>query len=109
MSAEFEWLAPWQAVRPAGSFQQNLVAELLRELAPGHKLFGLKALAIGRRADCDDVLFQFESAVTPLAVVHLTWSGKPERRTEWPSTELFSTLDVFVEARMRPDHQAERE
>jgi hypothetical protein len=38
----------------------------------GHVLFGRTVRAIGRRQDCDDVLFYLGESVLQFAVVHLT-------------------------------------
>ncbi len=71
----FELLDPWYALTNDGS---GLVAELNRELSKHSEIYGLKAKAIARRDDCDDVLFEIEGRQEKLAVVHLTWSGKTE-------------------------------
>ena len=55
-----------------------LETELSREVAPEHPLYALSAVAIGRRIDCDDVLFQLRGSSQMLAVVRLTWCGEPE-------------------------------
>ncbi len=76
-----------------------LEAELQRELSPGHPLFGKTMRAIARRLDCDDALFTVVGAST-VAMVHLTWSGRPEGVTI-PRTELYDSPEVwriFVEA-----------
>ena len=48
-----EWLEPWKAVADGAALE----AELSREVVKGHSLHGLQAMAVGRRIDCDDVLF----------------------------------------------------
>lgn len=96
--ATLQWLEPWYPASSAG-----LEAELQRELGRGHPLFGSRAVAVGRRGDCDDVLFFLPDGPTPLAVVHLTWSGGAGNR-EWPRTTFYESLDDWVERRMRPDH-----
>ena len=51
---------------------------LRRELSAGHPLYDMPTRAVGRRQDCDDVLFSIEDGSGRVAVVHLTWT---QRRT----------------------------
>ena len=67
----------------------------------GHVLFGRKVQTIGRRQDCDDVLFYLGESVPQFAVVHLTYAR--ETRPEWPNTSLFDTLDAWIQQCMTPD------
>ena len=78
--------------------------ELEREVGDAHPLSGRRAVSVGRRDDCDDVLFFLPDSPQPLAVVHLTWSGRRESRPEWPHTTFYSSVEDWVERRMRPDH-----
>jgi hypothetical protein len=96
--ANLQWLEPWH---PAPS---GLESELEKEISPKHPLFGLKAISIGRRNDCDDVLFFLPDNSYPLAVVHLTWTGKRETNPEWPHTTFYSSLDDWIARCMKPDH-----
>ena len=93
-----QWLEPWGPALP------GLEAELEKEVNVGHPLFGQKAISIGRRGDCDDVLFFLPENPFPLAVIHLTWAGRREKSPEWPHTILYSSLDDWVERCMKPDH-----
>jgi hypothetical protein len=90
------WLEPWE---PASS---GLEAELTKEVSRGHPLFGREAVSVGRRGDCDDVLFFLPGGLSPLAVVHLTW--RPEKSPEWPHTNFYTSLDDWVERCMKPEH-----
>ncbi len=72
-------------------------AELLRELKPGHALFGLPLAAAGRRYDQDDVLFEVLDGSGRVAEVHLTWAGDRER-PPWPSTSLFDSFAEWAAA-----------
>jgi len=94
----FRWLEPWE---PASA---GLEAELAKEVSPAHPLFGQEAISVGRRGDCDDVLFFLPDNPSPLAVVHLTRRGGRERNPAWPSTAFYASLDDRVERCMRPDH-----
>jgi hypothetical protein len=102
LQPSLDWLEPWT---PVESEAANLEAELQRELAPGHPLYGHPAQAIARRIDCDDVLFAAMSPPGRIAVVHLTWSGQPETDPRWPAVVVFANLDDWVTRGMRPDHE----
>jgi hypothetical protein len=93
---KLDWLEPWFFSLSA------LEIELKRELCPGHSLFQVKALAVGRRRDADDVLFLLPEHAPPLAVVHLTW--QLENNPQWPAVEFYASIDDFIDRRMKPDH-----
>ena len=95
---DLQWLEPW------GPTSAGLEAELARELGPTHPLFGRKAISVGRRADCDDVLFFLPDNPLPLAVVHLTWTGRREKKPEWPHTTFYASVEDWVERGMKADH-----
>jgi hypothetical protein len=69
--------------------------ELRREVQPGHPLHERECIAIAKREATDDVLF--DVGAEEVAVVHLTWAGKPEP-PPWPSTELYRSLEHFMAA-----------
>jgi len=92
-----EWLEP--------KAREAMQSELYSELSASHPLFGLSAVAIGRRYDQDDVLF--ELADGRVAEVHLTWSRKPEPDPRWPQTSIFASAAVWAEERMRPPAEEE--
>jgi hypothetical protein len=94
---------PWVQT---GSDSVNFENELRRELGPDHPLYGSAATAIARRIDTDDVLFEVTGALPRFAVVHLTWSGRPEIDARWPAVTFFSDLKDWIERGMTPDHQA---
>ena len=92
----------WQPQRlPEGWFlapddmRRRLEAELRVEAAEGHPLYGETMVAIARCEGCDDVLFSIEGEHVRWAIVHLTWSGKPER-APWPRA---TVLKSFADAR----------
>jgi len=97
--ASVAWLEPWEPC-PAG-----LEKELFIEVGPGHPLHDCRAASVARRRDCDDVLFVIEGGSHPFAVVHLTWTGKRERDPEWPGADLYSSLQDWIDRRMKPDHE----
>jgi hypothetical protein len=92
------WLEPWYSTSP------GLESELEKEISSAHPLFGHKAVSVGRRGDCDDVLFFLPDNSFPLAVVHLTWTGERETNPELPQTTFYSSLDDWIDRCMKPDH-----
>ena len=59
-------------------------------------------VAIGRRTDRDDVLFQFLDA-DGCAVVHLTWARHPEL-PPWPDTKEYERFSAWQATAMARDH-----
>jgi hypothetical protein len=102
----FCWLAPWQA---SGEFSESLENELAREVAPSHSLYRVARRAIGRRNDCDDVLFALADETIPLAVVHLTWAGRTEVDPTFPSLQIYNSWQDWVDNRLLPDYRGHRE
>ena len=97
--SEIAWRRPWCSVSPKEA--KDFEKELKREVCKEHALFNRKVKAIGRRIDCDDVLFHLEDAGTQLVVAHLTW--KEESHYNWPSTEFFTSVEDWRKTRMVPD------
>jgi hypothetical protein len=96
------WLIPW---RPFADCSESdpLSHELRSELCPQHILFGVPARPIGRRQDCDDVLFELLDGSCRLAVVHLTYAQRPEPDPRWPEAEVFENWTDFETRRMRAE------
>jgi len=98
-----EWLEPWwyapESPEAAAAYERELAAEL----GTGHPLYGVPLAALGKHDGSDDVLFRLLDGSGRVAVVHLTWARHPEP-SPWPAFELFPSLEVFAERRMRPDH-----
>lgn len=94
LQMQIDFVEPWVAV---GSERASFEEELQRELSPSNPLLALSLRAIGRRTDCDDVLFEVynRKADFQLALVHLTWSGKVESNS-WPIAELFADTESFI-------------
>lgn len=88
-SSDFEWPELWQAITDE-AVASSFLAELLKELGPGHCLFQRAVKAVARREDCDDVLFLTNGRDRPLAEVHLTWRGSTEPDPAWPATTFFA-------------------
>jgi len=97
----FEFRVPWHP-----GDDPRLHEELYRELSKQHQLYGVTARAIACRQDNHDVLFELSGNNLPaaFAVVHLTWSGKPDQYpNKFPSTDLYSTFSDWVTRCMEPD------
>ena len=95
------WLEPWIPVDCEGS-RRGLEAELSRELAPGHPLFGIPVIALGKRQDQDDVRFALPDG--RVAEVHLTWVSQGEVDARWPSTAFHPFLAAWAGQSMQRDH-----
>src|SRR5438874_5391500 len=91
-------LEPWVLT------SERLEEQLHRELDPSHPLFGVKARAIARRADNDDVLFELSGAPHPLAVVHLTWGQIPDFPADYPVMQFYRSTEDWIENCMKVDH-----
>jgi hypothetical protein len=98
---QLEWLDPWQ--RLEGSYD-GFVRELQKEVPPLHVLHGLSVVAVARRIDCDDVLFVTANPAMPLAVVHLTWTGRTESDPRWPHTTSYKSWEDWTERCLLTDH-----
>ena len=90
----FPWIPPWQAVSARG--REAYDHELRLEVSPGHPLYEVRASAVARTCHGDDVLFQLHDHSAALAVVHLTFRGRPEQEVKWPSVTLYKTLDQWI-------------
>ena len=100
METDLQLLRPWMKSHSP----EGVVSELVREVGPGHPLFGKPAKALAVARDRDDVLFEFEDAgKARYAVVHLTWSGKREQSADWPGPQFFDSPTHWIEW-MKADH-----
>ncbi len=89
-------LEAWHTVTP--EVADRLIAELQREIGPGHVLAGRGVAVIRRCSGCDDVIFRVDDDA--FAVVHLTYSGREERQP-WPRTVTFPSflaLESYVDS-----------
>ena len=93
------WKSPWKSVIDKEA--ESLAAELRREVGNDHSLFGLDYRVVGRRVDTDDIILLLPSGPLSFAVVHLTWSGKPEK-APFPYADFFgSAYEAFEESAER--------
>jgi len=74
---------PWRSVSDVE--RPGLVAELHSELVEGHPLYGQPVVPIAKCDGCDDVVFAVKADPGWFALVHLTWSRRPDR-LPWPRT-----------------------
>lgn len=98
-----EWLEPWYPLVDEPEEAAAMERELRRELADPHSLYGLLVGAIGRRGDCDDVLFAAEDGTRRVVVVRLTWQGG--QRPPWPRTAWYVDIEEWQAEDMRPSHE----
>jgi hypothetical protein len=98
------WLVPWHSVSDDSAQVDAMERELYRELAEGHPLYRLPVRTLGRRQDCDDVLFAVEDGSGRVAVVHLTWTHNPPDRPPWPHTVMYPSFAAWDIEGMQPDH-----
>jgi hypothetical protein len=67
------------------------MAELRREVTPGHPLHGRSWLVIAKALPNDDVIAECDDEV---AVVHLTWTQHQEQ-PPWPLTTFMASVEEF--------------
>jgi hypothetical protein len=97
------WLEPWTPIERAEE-RIALEAELRLELGAAHPLSSLPTVALARRHDRDDVLFEIDQG--RVAEVHLTWRRSREPDPRWPETIIYECATAWVDERMRPHHEA---
>ena len=73
---------------------------LVREMCEGHSFFGKSHVALARRIDCDEVLFEVDGGPA-VAVVHPGYAVESE--PQWPATGMFTSLAEFEQQCMRAD------
>jgi signal recognition particle subunit SEC65 len=101
MDSGINWLEPWDSLCVEPTYFEK---ELYREVGEQHVLFNKKVTALGRRYDCDDVLFQVHNSEFHFAVVHLTYSSKREKESKYPRTKIYKDLNNWINECMIPDH-----
>ncbi len=76
--------------------RQLMLAELKREIQPGHPLAHHKLFPLLRSRGRDDLLVRTIGVGATLWLVHLTW--RAESGPSWPRAEAFPSLAAFVES-----------
>ena len=90
--ADVPWRDPWAPTEP------GLERQLAKELSFAHPLYGKPAVAVARRRDSDDVLFQLSAGPARYAEVHLTWSHAPDGRGRYPLFRLYDELSSWLQS-----------
>ena len=101
MTSDINWLEPWDSLTVESNYFEK---ELYREVSEQHILFNKTVTALGRRYDCDDVLFEIHNSVFNFAVVHLTYSSRREEEQRYPRTKTYKDLNHWINECMIPDH-----
>ena len=73
---------PWFPPEPDQARQ--LEHEALAEIGPGHQLAGRTLTALAACSGCDRMIFRADDDT--FAIVHLTWTRRPEPDS-WPATQ----------------------
>ena len=80
----------------------SLVAELERELPPGHLLTGRSVETFAwREGATDDTLFRHVDDPERFTVIHLSWLGRTEINAEHPTVEFDGTFAGFLDEEER--------
>jgi hypothetical protein len=74
----------------------SLLAELEREIAPGHVLFGALVVVVAHREGTDDILCRHVDFPSRFTVVHLTWRGREEIDEHHPAVESDGDFESFL-------------
>lgn len=82
----------WMPLR--GDDSRNTLAELRREMPPGHVLATRKLFPVARHRGRDDVLLRTIGIDAQLWLVHLTW--RPETDPQRPRARPFRNLAEFI-------------
>lgn len=85
-----------------------MLKELHKETAPDHALRRNPLVAVARRDDCDDVLFQARSGPFAYAIVHLSWTEEPEFLEIWPGWSPLADDEALLEAMERDSRERTR-
>ncbi len=88
--SEVPWKHPWTPTEP------GLAKQLTKELSSKHPLFGIQAVAVARRLDRDDVLFQLRTGPAPYAEIHLTWAAHRDEDGHYPLFRLYDDLTSWM-------------
>lgn len=94
-----EWPEPWFGLDEVDPPSPALFEEvLLREVGPGHVLYGVPVQAIGKSGANDDVLFRLLDGSGRVADVHLTWTRSFPEKPPWPHTALYDSIEAWAAA-----------
>lgn len=91
---------PWIALKNPKLYEDQMIKELL----PGHVLFGIPVKGLARMDGRDEYLFSLLDDTNRVAVVHLSFSVSVA--PEWPWSELYSSLGDWELRGMLSDNSA---
>jgi hypothetical protein len=74
----------------------SFLAELGREVAPGHVLHRVRVEVVAHREGTDDILCRHVDDPSRFTVIHLTWLGREETDTRHPAVESDGDFGSFV-------------
>jgi len=99
-----DWLEPWSSVSELDErFKENWRRQLEIEVPPKHVLYGVPVKLLAR-GNGDDALFEILDGTGRVADVHLTWA-QSEERLPLPGTDIYCSLQEWIEKVMIPEHQ----
>ena len=101
--SRIDFLEPWYEFVPGQG--DIFLAELKRELCPGHPLEGLELVPLGHSGAVDDAVFGAQDG--RVFQVHLTQSHRAEE-PPLPRCRAYSTIDDWVQRIMLPAHEEYR-
>ena len=85
-------------VRTSAQRARFFIDVLHRELPDDHVLQNVDLEAFADRDGAsDDILFRRVAEPERFAIVHLTYTGRPERDARWPSVLVEGTFEQFLE------------
>ena len=93
-----QWPATWAALDENDECTAVAKKVLLREVGPGHLLYGVPVQAIGRNFAADDVLYRLLDGSGRVADVHLTWTRGGPEQPPYPHTLLYDTVEAWLAA-----------
>lgn len=95
MTDEVDWLESWDSLCTEPDYFEK---ELYNEVGIFHVLHEKKVSAIGRRYDCDDVLFLVHDSKFNYAVVKLAYSNYriDKVNPKYPRAKLYNDLDDWI-------------
>ena len=97
-----ELAVPWRRFL-SESERDGWEAQLRREIAPGHALYGMGLRALGRRDDRDDVLVSVDGL--GWAIVHLTWQRHAPADPHWPNSWLIESTSELLDRLARDEQE----
>lgn len=99
-----DWWHPWFPV--PNDTESFYARRLVKEIGPGHPLFGVPRVLIGGRSQSEVVLCRTQETVPRIAEVHLTFGDETPERPSLPHTLFHPSLEHWARERMYPEMRA---